>query len=254
MGFHSQWVSWIMECVSTVSYSILINGVPHKSSKPSRGIRQGDPLSLYLFNLCAKLLSCLLLHVKCTGYTSSFLVGRGFLRINHLFFANDSFFFFQVNSIQWSRMLLLIGTYEQASRQLLNKENSSIFFRSSNHHEVRNTITMIASTRAYGSCEKYMGFPTLLGRSKIKHFQFLLNKTWSRMSNQKTKFLSIVGREILPKVVLQAPPTTLCLYSFYLILSLKSSMAFIENFGGVILRTLLKSNGLIGGKWELPNL
>ena len=60
MGFQDTWVDMIMQCIMTVSYSILVNGQPTGLIYPSRGLRQGDPLSPFLFLFCAKGLNALL--------------------------------------------------------------------------------------------------------------------------------------------------------------------------------------------------
>ena len=60
LGFQESWVALIMKCITTVSYSILVNGETKGMIKPSRGLRQRDPLSPYLFLFCAKGLNALL--------------------------------------------------------------------------------------------------------------------------------------------------------------------------------------------------
>ena len=64
LGFFSKWTSLIMNCVASISYSVVISGHPYGYIKPMRGLKQGDPLSLYLFLLCVEGLSCLLNRAK----------------------------------------------------------------------------------------------------------------------------------------------------------------------------------------------
>lgn len=96
-------------------------------------------------------------------------------------------------------MLSLLDIYENDYGQLLNKEKKSIFFSSNTPMDVMNTITSIDGIRTNGYLEKYLGLPVFLVRKKSMQFQFLLDITWARMSNCKTKFLTGVGKKIILK-------------------------------------------------------
>ena len=76
-GFSKKWVDLIMLCISSVSYSIIINGEACGNVIPSRGIRQGDPLSPYLFLLCAEGFSALIHKATHDNQISGMSIGRG---------------------------------------------------------------------------------------------------------------------------------------------------------------------------------
>ena len=76
----------IMQCISTVSYSIQINGVAYGCIKPTRGIRQSDPLSPYLFLLCAEGFSLMICQVAKRQMLNGVSICRGCPMVNHLFF------------------------------------------------------------------------------------------------------------------------------------------------------------------------
>lgn len=86
MGFCEKWVTLVMECVTTVRYSIAHGGEVFGDIIPSRGIRQGDPLSPYLFILCAEGLSTLIRKYEKEKWLRGCKVARGAPVISHMLF------------------------------------------------------------------------------------------------------------------------------------------------------------------------
>ena len=95
LGFANKWVNLIMHCVSFVSYSMIINGEALGNIIPLRGIRQGDPLSPCLFLLCAEDLSALIHEAARNQQINGIFICKGYPRITHLFFADDSLLFYK---------------------------------------------------------------------------------------------------------------------------------------------------------------
>lgn len=93
MGFCSKWKEWIKICISTVSYSVLINGEPTREIKPKRGLRQGDPISPYLYIICTEGLFRLIKNSIHAKKLHGFKASRSGPAISHLFFADDSLVF-----------------------------------------------------------------------------------------------------------------------------------------------------------------
>jgi hypothetical protein len=100
MSFCTQWITWIMMCVETVDYSILVNNNTTKPITPSRGLRQGDTLSPYLFIICAEELSCLIKQAEARGEIHGVKICRNAPIVSHLLFADDCFLFFTASNAE----------------------------------------------------------------------------------------------------------------------------------------------------------
>lgn len=95
MGFGESWRKWTMSCMTSVRYSIRLNGNLLDPFTPTRGLRQGDPLSPYLFLFITDGLSHILEKKSLEGSIQPIKVCRGAPGISHLLFADDSLLFFQ---------------------------------------------------------------------------------------------------------------------------------------------------------------
>lgn len=97
MGFGRTWCSWIKACFTSYEMEFMINGESIGSIWPSQGIRQGDPLSPYLFILVADVLSKMLNKSLHLSLLSGIKMARACPVVRYVFFADDSLFFSKLN-------------------------------------------------------------------------------------------------------------------------------------------------------------
>ncbi|XP_042969098.1 uncharacterized protein LOC122301783 [Carya illinoinensis] len=179
MGFDREWTDLIMQCIGTVTYSILVNEV------------------LYLaLNLAEQ-----------QGSISGFPLSRGSITVNHLFFADDSMVFYRAHQQEWTNLQLILNSYEASSGQRLNLDKSSIYFSKNTSQVAQTSILNLAGIKASGPFEKYLGLPSLVGKNKGRSFTPILDRIKAQMSNWKTNLLSSAGKEVLLKSVIQSIPT-----------------------------------------------
>ncbi|KAG7547788.1 Ribonuclease H domain [Arabidopsis suecica] len=207
MGFHPKWTHWIMQCISTVSYSFLINDSVQGCVTPTRGIRQRDPLSPYLFILCSEVLSGLCRKVQEDGTLPGIRVSLGSPRVNHLLFADDTMFFCRSDENSCQTLLKIIKRYELASGQLINKTKSSITFSAKTHVSLREKAHQTLGMQQVGGLGKYLGLPEFFGRKKKDMFNLIIDRIRQRALSWSSRFLSTAGKATLLKSVLAAMPT-----------------------------------------------
>jgi hypothetical protein len=130
MGFNENFVHLIMKCVPTVSYRFRVNGDLTDVVTPGRGLRQGDPISPYLFLLCAEGFSALLNKAENDGLICGIKLAPLAPRVNHLLFADDSLMLLEANIQGVETIKSILQIYEECSGQMINRDKSSVMFSS----------------------------------------------------------------------------------------------------------------------------
>ncbi|KAF7812457.1 reverse transcriptase [Senna tora] len=128
LGFCEDWVKRIMGCVCLVNFDFQLSGKTVAALKPGRCVRQGDPLSPYLFIIVADVLSAMIEHhVRC-GDLKGIKLSRSGPVLSHCFFADDSLFFMRADKENYGLFKKILDDYCLASGQGVNLEKSGLFF------------------------------------------------------------------------------------------------------------------------------
>jgi hypothetical protein len=206
LGFQCKWIRWVMECVTTVQYSVRFNNVPLAQFKPSRSLRQGDPLSPYLFLFKADGLSKLLQHEVSRGSLSELRVCRSAPGISHLLFADNTLLFMKVKKDQAEIINKVLRQYEASTGQLINPSKCAIMFGTGCQVADKECVKEVLHVANVTEEEKYLGLPTPQGRISKEHFKTTRGQLAKRFTSWAERYMSMGAKEVLIKSVAQAIP------------------------------------------------
>jgi hypothetical protein len=207
LGFCDFWITTIMKCVESVTFPVRVNGVFSEVFIPTRGIRQGDPISPYLFLLCAEGFSSLLKYSGPQFLSRGIHVGIHAPWISHLMFADDCILFTQASARGADRLVEIIDKYQRGSGQLVNVGKLAIFFNGNCSSEVKEIVITATGVTKVALEEKYLGLPIAIGRSSKEVFEYIPGRIKGLMNGWGEKKLSSAAKETLIKSKAQAIPT-----------------------------------------------
>ncbi|KAL9679339.1 hypothetical protein QQ045_017197 [Rhodiola kirilowii] len=176
LGFTEVWVLRVMQIVTSVSYSIKVNDRYTDVVVPQRGIRQGDPLSPYLFILCTEYFTALLNKYKGLGLIEGIKICRRAPAVSHLLFVDDSLLFLRVtqSSISWIKTILSI--YGTVTGLYVNFEKSEMMLSQNASLELIDHIRRTLGVKVVQNHAKYLGLLTVVYDATLKLCKVLLIK------------------------------------------------------------------------------
>lgn len=205
-GFGGRWRRWIRGCVSSVNFSIMINGRPRGRFRASRGLRQGDPLSPFLFTMVVDMLGRIMDKGVERDLVKGFSIGRDGVSISHLQFADDTLFLLDDTRANLGRVNALLRFFSECSGLKINMDKSSLVGINIGSERVMELADQLGCS--VGSWPMtYLGLPLGGNPMSLEFWNPVVEKMHKRLDGWRKGFLSRGGRVMLVQSVLSNLPT-----------------------------------------------
>ncbi|KAJ9697657.1 hypothetical protein PVL29_006996 [Vitis rotundifolia] len=207
MGFGEKWIGWIKWCITTASFSVMVNGTPKGFFQSSRGLRQGDPLSSYLFVIAMEIFSSFIKRAVEGGFMSGCKVkGRNEegVQISHLLFADDNLVFCQASQDQLTFLSWLLIWFEAVSGLRINLEKSELI--PIGKVENIEDLALEFGCRVGSLPSTYLGLPLGAPFKLVSVWDGVEERFRKRLAMWKRQYLSKGGRATLIRSTLSNLP------------------------------------------------
>ena len=250
-GLHGHFINLVHACISSPTFSVVINGQPFAKFRSNRGIRQGCPLSPYLFVLAINELSLALQEAMSNSSLVGIVLGPNCPPIHSLLFADDLLICGRANCQEASIMMHILRSFCNNSGQAPNWSKSGIVF---SRHVDPNTAAAIKQNFPVPDMDgsfAHLGHPLILpGKDRTAAYNFVLDKFKSKLSTYKADKLSHAARLTLIQSVFASIP----IYYMSNILFSKKFIAkltaIIRNFWWTGVRDETNSRSLCLRAWK----
>lgn len=192
----------IMSCITTSTIQVLINGRKMETFHPTRGIRQGDPMSPYIFILYMERLSRTILNSVEHRLWDLIKICTTGPNLSHLLFANDLTLFVKANMKNCNIIVSTLLQFRELSGQKVNFGKSRVIFSKNYQRQIRDQYMEALNIEEKEHFGKYLGFSILHGIPNSNDFQYIINNMRRRLTGWKCNMLNMAGQLILPKVTL----------------------------------------------------
>ncbi|CAL5392116.1 unnamed protein product [Camellia sinensis] len=180
-GFGDKWIAWIRECVTSARVSVLVNGSPIEEFCPQNGLRQGDPLSPFLFNIVAKGLNILLPRALEKNLIKGVKVGTHGVLVSHLQFANDSILFCEAEVQEVVNIKRILRCFELISGLKINY-HKSVVCGVGVKEDILVELTGKLNCKAGSLPLNYLGIPLGANPSRRRTWKLILDKVKARLA------------------------------------------------------------------------